>query len=166
MDKVLMYLGGTTLLGYLVLLLWRPSAAAEGLDNTFEMLWQAAPWIIVSMFTAGLISQIVRPSLIARYLGPQAGLLGIFIAAVIGIFGTGSKWAVYPLAAGLLAANATPGAVFSFMTTWQLVSLPRLPAELPFLGMRFTVSRVIVSILISFIGGILVNILWERWPPE
>ncbi|EPZ48927.1 permease [Alicyclobacillus acidoterrestris] len=166
MEKTLIYLGGATLIAYLALALIRPGVAADGLESSLEMLLQSTPWIVVSMFTAGLISELVDPALVARLFGAESGILGIFIAAVLGAFGTGSRWAMYPLAAGLLAANATPGAVFAFMTSWQLVSVTRLPAELPFLGMRFTVYRTVISILMAFIGGMLFDIVWAKFPPR
>ncbi|MFB5191176.1 permease [Alicyclobacillus fastidiosus] len=166
MDKTLIYLGSGTLAAYLFLTLTRPHAAAEGLESSLEMLLQATPWIIVSMFSAGLISELVDPALIARFFGTDSGLFGIFVAALLGALGTGSRWAMYPLAAGLLAADATPGAVFAFMTSWQLVSVTRLPAELPFLGLRFTVYRTVISILMAFVGGVLFDIVWAKFPPE
>lgn len=162
MDKTLVYLGIATCIGYAFLGVVRPSVASGGLEATFDMFAQAIPWIIVSMFAAGLVSQLIHPATVARLFGPQTGLWGIFLAAGLGLLGTGSRWAVYPLAAGLLAANATPGAVFAFMTSWQLVSLPRLPAEIPFLGFRFTVVRTIVSVFIAMIGGIVFNLIWQR----
>lgn len=157
MDKSVILIGAVTLVGYLVLATLRPGAAANGLETTTEMFLQAAPWIIVSMFAAGLLAQLVSHDLVARWLGRGSGTLAVFLGAVIGSFGTGSRWAAYPLAAGLLSANASPGAVFAFMTTWQLVSLPRLPAEVPFLGFNFTVLRAVLSVVVAIIGGLLIE---------
>lgn len=157
MDKSLLIVGILTLLGYLLLALLRPSAAANGLESTTEMFLQAAPWIIVSMFSAGLLSQLISPNIVARWLGRDSGTLAVFIGSFLGMLGTGSRWAAYPLAAGLLSANASPGAVFAFMTTWQLVSLPRLPAEVPFLGLNFTVIRAVLSIIVAIVGGLLIE---------
>lgn len=157
MDKSVIFIGALTLIGYLVLGVLRPGAAANGLDATTEMFLQAAPWIIVSMFAAGLLAELVPHDLIAKWLGRGSGTLAIFLGAILGSFGTGSRWGAYPLAAGLLAANASPGAVFAFMTTWQLVSLPRLPAEVPFLGLNFTVLRAVLSVVVAIIGGLLIE---------
>ncbi|WAH39040.1 permease [Alicyclobacillus dauci] len=166
MDKVIVYLSGATVLGYCVAALWRPTIAAAGLESTFEMFWQALPWIVVSMFAAGLLSQIIQPKMVAHLFGRDTGVAGILLAAVLGVFGTGSRWAVYPLAAGLLAADATPGAVFAFMTSWQLVSIPRLPAEVPFLGIRYTIVRAAISILTAFVGGLIFDMVWDKLPPQ
>jgi len=158
LDKVLLSVGAFTLLGYVLLAIIRPSMAAKGLDATADMFMQSVPWIIVSMFAAGLLAQLFDPAVIAKWFGRDSGLIGIILGAILGLFGTGSRWAVYPLAAGLLAADASPGAVFAFMTSWQLVSLPRLPAEIPFLGMEFTIYRAIASVIVSVLGGIILNV--------
>lgn len=154
MDKVLIATGGLTVAGYLVLGVLRPKLAISGLDSSVEMFLQSFPWIIVSLFAAGLLAQFFHADLVARWFGKDAGVGGIILAAFLGLFGTGSRWAVYPLAAGLLSADASPGAVFAFLTSWQLVSLPRLPAEIPFLGVKFTLIRAMMSLTISILGGI------------
>lgn len=156
-DKSLIATGILTLLGYLLFLFLRPSIAAEGLEATTDMFVKALPWIIVSMFAAGLLAQLVSPTVVARWLGRESGTLGVFVGALLGAFGTGSRWAVYPLAAGLLGANASAGAVFAFMTSWQLVSLPRLPAEFPFLGIPFTILRAVMSLIVAIVGGLLIE---------
>ncbi len=157
MDKILFSFAACTMAAYVTLWIFRPDLAAEGLETTAEMLVQALPWLVVSMFAAGLLSQFFHVHIVARWLGRQTGIGGILLGAVFGVLGTGSRWAMYPLAAGLLAANSSPGAVFAFVTSWQLVSLLRLPAEVPFYGPEFTVVRMMVSIFIAVCGGILVN---------
>jgi uncharacterized membrane protein YraQ (UPF0718 family) len=164
-DKVLVMIASLTALGYVLLGFLRPKLAMEGLDSTVEMLLQSAPWIIVSLFAAGLMAQFFHAELVARWFGKDAGVWGIVLAAILGLFGTGSRWAVYPLAAGLLTADASPGAVFAFLTSWQLVSLPRLPAEIPFLGVRFTLLRAAMSLFIAILGGIGVGLIMHVHEP-
>lgn len=162
MDKMLVGLGAVTLVGYLGTALLRPHVAGEGLETTVQLFVQSLPWIIVSMFAAGLLAQWIRPPVIARFLGPEAQLGGILLGALLGTLGTGSRWAMYPIAAELLAAQASSGAVFAFVTTWQLVSLTRLPAEIPFYGERFTVLRAVVSVIIAVVGGLLIEQIPRR----
>jgi len=159
MDKTLVILGICTAIAYVIFGFLRPQLAAGGLDESAQTFLQSIPWIIVSIFAAGLVSQFLNPALIARYLSRDAGLKAIVIGASMGLLGTGSRWAVYPLAAGLISAEASYGAVFAFVTTWQLVSLPRVPAEIPFFGTDFTIIRAVMSFFIAIIGGILVEML-------
>lgn len=156
-DKILIGLGIGTAAGYLAMAVFRPEIASDGLDSTAEMFVQSIPWIIVSLFTAGLMTQFFQPATVGRWLGRESGFTGIVLGALLGMCGTGSRWAMYPLAAGMLAAEASPGPVFAFVTTWQLLSLPRLPAEIPFYGLRFAVMRAIVSLLIAIIGGVILE---------
>ncbi|QQE80110.1 hypothetical protein [Alicyclobacillus sp. SO9] len=157
MDRILLGLSAVTLIGYLLLGFYRPGVALNGLSMTADMFVQAVPWIVVSMFAAGLLAQFLHPGLIARWLGREAGVGGVVLGALLGMLGTGSRWAMYPLATGLLAAEASPGSVFAFVTTWQLVSLTRLPAEVPFYGAKFTIVRAVMSVFIAIIGGMLLE---------
>ncbi len=159
MDKVLVTVGTLTLIAYGFFIFSAPDIARGGLETTVKTFIQALPWIIVSMFAAGLMAEFLHPESISKWLGRESGLAGILIGAFLGLFGTGSRWAVYPLGAGLLAAKSSPGAVFSFLTSWQLISLARLPAEVPFLGEKFTFLRACVSLIVAIIGGIMMNLI-------
>ncbi|GMA52433.1 hypothetical protein GCM10025857_37900 [Alicyclobacillus contaminans] len=157
MDRLLVGFALVTLSAYVAAFFHRPQLAGAGLATTAELFVQALPWLVVSTFAAGILSQTFSAEWIAQWLGEDAGLAGVLVGALLGMFGTGSRWALYPLAAGLLAAESSPGAVFSFVTTWQLVSLPRLPAELPFYGAEFTVVRAVVSVGVAILGGVVIN---------
>lgn len=159
MDGILFVFWGLTIAAYGFLAMTNPGPAREGLSATGEMLMQALPWMVVSMLAAGLVSQFINPHAVARRLGQGSGLIGILVGAALGAVGTGSRWAVYPLAGSLLAADAKVGAVFAFLTSWQLVSLPRLPAEIPFLGLNFTIVRAIASFVVAVLGGVLVDLV-------
>jgi uncharacterized membrane protein YraQ (UPF0718 family) len=156
-DRILISLAVCTAFAYLAMAFVRPDMAAKGFDATAEMFVQSIPWIIVSLFAAGLISQFFQTAVIARWLGRESGFGGIVVGALLGMCGTGSRWAMYPIAASLLAAEASPGSVFAFVTSWQLLALPRLPAEIPFYGVRFAILRAIVSLLIAIIGGVILE---------
>src|SRR5579875_1027267 len=97
MDKTLIGLTAVTVAGYAICAWTRPELAAEGWHEAMEMLMQAVPWILVSMFAAGLIAQLFDPAAIALWLGPKSGVIGITLAAFLGLVGTGSRFAVYPL---------------------------------------------------------------------
>ncbi|WP_290585600.1 permease [Alicyclobacillus sp.] len=146
-----------TAIGYVYTTIVHPDLASNALEVTVDMFLQSLPWIVVSMFMAGLLSQVIDPAALARWLGREAGFSGIVLGALLGMAGTGSRWAMYPLAAGLLASEASPGAVFAFVTSWQLVSLTRLPAEVPFYGVSFTIVRAVLSFLIAVAGGVLLD---------
>jgi uncharacterized membrane protein YraQ (UPF0718 family) len=157
MDRMLVSLILVTLGAYAVLAVVRPHAAIDGLSTSAEMFIQALPWMLASMFLAGLLAQFLNTDWIARWLGKEAGFGGIVLGALLGMCGTGSRWAMYPLAAGLIAAEASPGSVFSFVTSWQLVSLTRIPAEVPFYGETFTFVRAVMSFALAILGGVLVE---------
>nr|WP_242549207.1 permease [Alicyclobacillus mali (ex Roth et al. 2021)] len=159
----MLWIAAATGLGYALASAQEPSDALEAARSSVGMLAQSLPWIVVSMFLAGLVSQWLEPELVAKWLGREAGIAGIAFGAILGVLGTGSRFAVYPLAVSLLAADASPGAVVAFTTSWQLTSLARLPAEFPFFGIPFTLVRFVVSLLISVAGGVLFEWLWNAW---
>lgn len=163
MDRTLVWISAVTGTAYVITCVYEPSEAVGAARSALEMLAQSLPWIVVSMFLAGLVSQWLEPELVARWFGRESGLIGIALGALLGMLGTGSRFAVYPLAVSLLAADASPGAVVAFTTSWQLTSIARLPAEFPFFGVPFALVRFAVSLVISIAGGVLFEWLWEAW---
>lgn len=163
MDRTLVWIAAATGVGYVLACVQEPTDALEAAQSSLGMLAQSLPWIVVSMFLAGLVSQWLEPELVARWLGREAGIAGIVFGALLGMLGTGSRFSVYPLAVSLLAADASPGAVVAFTTSWQLTSLARLPAEFPFFGVPFALVRFAISLVISVAGGVLFEWLWNAW---
>ncbi|WP_206830988.1 permease [Alicyclobacillus fructus] len=161
MDRTLVWIAAATGVAYIVAYAQEPSDTLAALRSSVGMLAQSLPWIVVSMFLAGLVSQWLEPDVVARWLGREAGIVGIAFGALLGMLGTGSRFAVYPLAVSLLAADASPGAVVAFTTSWQLTSLARLPAEFPFFGVPFALVRFAISLVISVAGGVLFEWIWR-----
>ena len=161
-DTILACLGFLVTGAYLALFWRAPGIALQGVQSAWRMFLQALPWMSVSILVAGLFEQGFDQRWLHRLFGPHSGLRGVALAALLGSLGTGSRWGVYPLAAVMLSARASAGAVIAFTTSWMLISIPRTAAEFPFLGVRLTFVRMAVSYIAAFAAGCLTLLFHGR----
>jgi uncharacterized membrane protein YraQ (UPF0718 family) len=122
-----------------------------------EMLPKVLAGCLIGAFVALLLPR----DLVARWVGKESGLLGLFVAAVAGVVLPGGPVTIFPVATAFLAVGADVGAAVAFITSWTLLGYNRaLVWELPFFGTDFVLWRIIVSIPLPIVAGILARLIF------
>lgn len=151
---------GTIVLFALTGWVWQKLGTDDHRAQTFRtmqaMVLTNLPRMMVALITAGLLAELLPEEMVRQYLGDAAGFSGIALGMVLGIMTPGGAFVSFALGAGALSAGAAAPAMISYMTAWALFSLTKmLTEEMAFLGPRFIVQRVAVSLPIPlFAGGI------------
>ena len=145
---------------YLIAYLRNPSSVGEAARNAAHLLFhpsQGFAYIIAAAFLLSSILVIMLPKeLIAEWLGRGSGIRGIAIATLVGMITPGGPSLIYPILMALYKAGASVGPVIAYLTSWSLVSIVRITVwEIPFLGLAFAITRVIISIIIPMTLGVL-----------
>lgn len=111
---------------------------------------------------ASLIQAAIPRQVIADFLGEEAGLKGIALGTLLGSVMPGSPYVIFPLVGGLYRAGAGVGTVIAFVSAWSLISLSRVPTEIPFLGTKIVAVRIAVSLIFPIVLGILGQIVFSQ----
>jgi uncharacterized membrane protein YraQ (UPF0718 family) len=130
------------------LLIIFPAQRKPSLDAFREFLSEMIfimPAVLVLM---GLFSVWIPKETITRYLGHGSGLRGMVLALIFGTLPTGPLYAAFPLSKSLLDKDASPANVFIFLAAWACIKIPQEFVELQFLGWRFTLARLGVTIVV------------------
>ena len=163
MDASTLIMLATALLLLIAVYLHSPESAAKGLRSTLALVIAIAPRMLAAFVIAGLIQAIVPEEVIVRWMGKGSGLRGISIAMVIGSLTPGGPMTHFPIIAALFKMGVGIGPLVSYLTAWSLFSLQRIVMwELPFLGVRIVMIRVLSSILFPLLAGVLSHLLWEK----
>lgn len=101
----------------------------------------------------------IPPAVISRYLGPESGVLGLGIAAIVGSITLIPGFISYPIAAGLIRQGASYTVVATFMTTLMMVGVVTLPLEIKFFGKRVAIARNALNFVAAIIIGLVVGIV-------
>jgi len=130
-------------------------AATQGLHEGVNLIVRFGPVIVVSLLAAGYFGQLLPREAVQGWLGDEAGIRGIVIAAGAGIITPSGPFVSMPIAAVLLRSGASTAAVVAFLSAWALLAVHRLVAwEIPILGWRFALVRYGLCLLLPILAGL------------
>lgn len=114
------------------------------------------------MIMMGLFAVWVRRESVVRYLGQGSGLTGLLLAILLGTLPTGPLYVAFPLAAMLLGKGARVAVVMVFLSAWACIKLPLELVELQFLGWKFTLLRLGLTVALVIPMSLLAEVLYNR----
>jgi hypothetical protein len=121
---------GTLVLVCLGIALYRGEGEhVEGARTGAKMLVQVIPLLLCAFFLAGMLQALVPKEWIARWVGTDSGLGGIFLGAFAGSLTPGGPFVNLPIAMGLFRSGASVGCIVAFLTGWSLWAVNRIPME-------------------------------------
>ncbi len=132
-----------------------------GLKAGASMTIQILPLLLCAFIVAGMVQAFLPSQVVARWIGAEAGMRGIWIGTVAGGLTPGGPYISLPVVAGLMRTGAGVGTLVAFLTAWSLWSVARLPMEIGLLGWRFTAIRLTCTFFFPPIAGWLATILFK-----
>jgi uncharacterized membrane protein YraQ (UPF0718 family) len=137
-----------------------PEVFAEVVVDDLHMLANTVPRIIAAMGVAGFIWVLLPRDRLTRLVGQESGWRGLVIATGAGIVTPGGPAAAFSLLAVLGGAGADRGALVAYVTSWAMLGLQRvLVWDVPFMGAEFSLTRLLISLPLPFIAGLIARSL-------
>lgn len=128
-----------------------------------DLLADVLPKVVAGCLIGAFVTLLLPREAVSRWVGAESGLSGLVVAALVGAVLPGGPFTIYPVAAALLAAGADAGAAVAFITGWTLLGYARAVVwELPFFGVEFVTWRLILSIPLPIVAGLLARLAWRR----
>ena len=125
-----------------------------------ERFIEIMPRIALALLIAGFLSVLVPGEPVARYIGPDSGFPGILVASLVGGFVPGGPILSFPLVVVLYKAGAGLPQLIAFLTAWSVFAFHRvLIYELTIMGWRFSAVRLISSLILPPLAGVLAMVL-------
>jgi uncharacterized membrane protein YraQ (UPF0718 family) len=117
------------------------------------------PIVFSIIILIGLLLGFVPPEKISKFIGEQAGFVGVVAVAILGAIMHIPALISFPLAASLLKSGASITSVAAFITTLTMIGVVTLHLEIKVLGKKFALLRnglaFIFAIIIALIMGAL-----------
>jgi hypothetical protein len=130
--------------------------ARTGLDEFLRLL----PRIGAGVIGAGFIAEIMPKALVASWIGPSSGLLGVVIATLGGALTPGGPVVGFSIGAAALKSGAGAPQVTAYSTAWALYAIHRLVIwEVPLMPARIVWLRAAVSLPLPFIAAAIAILL-------
>jgi len=132
--------------------------------NNFLILLDAmAIYILFGLLVAGILKQLVPNDFVLKHLG-KGSISSVLKATLFGIPLPVCSCSVIPLAQSLRKEGASKGAVQSFLISTPITGVDSILATFSFFGLIFTIFRVISSVIIAIIVGLVQNFVEKEKP--
>lgn len=126
----------------------------KALISTGKIALNVLPVLFFIFILMGVINIYVTKDLVVRLLGTGSGMWGILIGELVGAIALIEPAAVFPFSGSLLAKGASYGVIYAFASTAVLIGIATLPAELKFMGKKFTIVRNVLTFVLVFLIGL------------
>ena len=123
----------------------------------FDLSNAMAPYILFGLLFAGVLHETVPESLVTKHLGKES-IASVIKSTIFGIPLPVCSCGVIPLATSIKKSGASKGATLSFLISTPITGVDSILATYGMFGWIFTLYRVITSMVIATIAGILTNI--------
>ena len=137
-----------------------PARPLAGTVAGLKMLWGMLPLLLAAFFVAGMLAVALPPALVHRWLASSSGLLDVVIGSVAGALIPGGPYVSFPIFAAIHDVGAGLAATVSLVTGWAVWNVGLLSFELAIVGPRFTLIRMVTTLLLPPVAGLLAHALF------
>ncbi len=127
----------------------------------FELSNAMAPYILFGLIFAGVLHEFVPDTLVSKHLG-KTSILSVIKATVFGVPLPVCSCGVIPLATSIKKSGASNGSTLAFLISTPITGADSILATYGMFGWAFTIYRVVSSMVISMIAGILANLYGDK----
>lgn len=147
----------------MLFLAWRrqDESLKQGLVLSWNSFRRTAALLLIAFLIVGFVETLAPQELIADWIGPESGLQGILIGELAGVLLPGGPYVVFPLISALYQAGAGFGPTLAMVTSWAGLALLSISFEIPFMGWRFTLIRVALTLPFPFLVGLISHALFS-----
>jgi uncharacterized membrane protein YraQ (UPF0718 family) len=138
---------------------WRGGRIYELFRYAFgELMGDIWRWLVLGLIIGGIISYVIPPAIIERYLGSQFWSMIVMLAVGIPMYvcATGSL----PIAAALMMKGMSPGAAMVFLLTGPATNAVTVTVIAKELGKGATAIYVLTIAVMSIVAGFILNRIW------
>ena len=131
------------------------------LDNFIILLNAMSIYIIIGLFIAGILKQVIPDNFVSSHLGKNS-TSSVIKATLFGIPLPVCCCSVIPLAQGLKKEGASKGSIQSFLISTPITGVDSILATYSLFGFVFVVFRIVSSIIIAITVGLVQNFVQKN----
>jgi uncharacterized membrane protein YraQ (UPF0718 family) len=126
--------------------------------NTAGFLLDVLAVVPAVMILVALIDAWLPRATVEAHLGDASGLRGLLLAIVLGTAAAGPLYAAFPVGSALKAKGARTASIATFLGAWGTIKVPMVLLESSYLGLRFALLRLALTL-----PGVLAVGLLTEW---
>jgi uncharacterized membrane protein YraQ (UPF0718 family) len=107
----------------------------------------------VMFILVGLFDVWVSKEKVQKHIGETSGVKGIMLIMLLAFMQAGPLYAAFPVAYILWKKGTSAQNIFIYLSASSIVKIPMLAFEIGFLGIQFSLLRILISIPVFIIVG-------------
>lgn len=138
------------------------SKGAEAVQTSADYLIEMLLFIPPIMVLVGLLDVWVPRQIVEKNVGKGSGLKGVIISIIVGSAAAGPLYAGFPVADAMLKKGCRLANAVIFLGTWATIKIPMIMMEVRFVGWKFALVRLALTLPSIIITGYVVEWFVER----
>jgi len=131
-------------------------------DNFWGFLKEMILALPVMFILVGLFDVWVSKEKVQKHIGEASGFKGIMLIMLLAFLQAGPLYAAFPVAYILWKKGTSSRNIFIYLSSASIAKIPMLAFEIGFLGIKFSLLRIMISIPIFIIFGIIMGKYFDK----
>lgn len=155
MTSYIMY--GLCIIVFLIAFIKDKDKTKKALKSSFKSFENIMPQFLSIVIIISLILSIVNPSTISNLIGPDSGILGTTISAIIGSITMMPTFVAFSTGDSLLKGGAGYAQVAAMISTLTMVGILTFTLEAKYIGKKAAFFRNLTAFLFAFVVAFFVG---------
>lgn len=131
--------------------------------NNFWMFLKEMILVLPVMFILiGLFDVWIPKERVQKHIGETSGIKGLVLVIILAFIQAGPLYAAFPMAYLLWKKGCSPTNVFIYLSAFSTAKIPMLTFEIGFLGLKFSLLRIFITIPVFILIGIIMGRYFKK----
>jgi len=131
-------------------------------EKFFHVLVEMLKILPFAFILIGLFEVWIKKETVIKHLGENSGMKGYLWVLILAGFSVGGLYVAFPLAETLYNKEASLKVIFAYLGFAGIIRIPMTIFEISFMGLSFTIARLMVTIPLFLLIGILMGTVLEK----
>ena len=131
--------------------------------HNFWIFFKEMIFVLPVMFIlVGLFDVWISREKVQKHIGEESGIKGILLVMFLAFIQAGPLYAAFPVAYLLKQKGCSSVNIFIYLSAFSMAKVPMLTFEIGFLGLQFSLLRLILSVPIFILIGIVMGRYFDK----
>ncbi len=131
-------------------------------NNFWDFLKEMLIALPIMFVIIGLFDVWVSKEKVQKHIGESSGIKGILLVMLLAFVQAGPLYAAFPVAYILKKKGTSSVNIFIYLSSYTMAKVPMLTFEIGFLGLKFSILRLLLSIPVFILIGIIMGKYFDK----
>ena len=157
----------TVIIAFLIFAIYSFSAAyTPGIEIVKNNFWNFLKEMILALpvmfILVGLFDVWVSKEKVQKHIGHASGIKGVLLVMLLAFMQAGPLYAAFPVAYILWKKGCSLTNIFIYLSSASIAKIPMVTFEIGFLGLKFSLLRILISIPVFIVLSVIMGKYFER----